>query len=114
MFLNPLFSLLVLVFAAAVYFLIRWKHRKPLLDNNDHVQDWKWRWWARIVAFRSWVAACIAAVLLAAPDLIVAIAPIDFSPFIGENYARLVSGALAAFLTINNAMKTKPDGVRVE
>lgn len=112
MFANPIWSGLILLGVAALYAFIRWRHGGPLLENNEHVRDWKARWWARLVAFRSWVAAFVAAVMLAAPDLIVLIAPVDFSWLIGERYAKIVTGALAAFLAINNAMKTKPDGER--
>lgn len=110
MFANPVWSLLVLVVLAILYGIVRYKHGGPLLANNERVRDWKTRWWARIVAWRSWIATAISAILIAAPDLIVLVAPVDLSPFIGPKWAPIVSGSLAAFLAINNLLKTKPVG----
>jgi hypothetical protein len=112
MFANPLWSVLILVALGIVYGIIRYKHGGPLLLNNDHIKDWKARWLARLIAFRSFVAVQVAALLIALPDLIVLIAPVDLSWLIGESWAKFVSGALAAFLAINAALKTKPDGVK--
>jgi hypothetical protein len=103
MFANPLWSILILLGLLAVYGIIRWKHGGPLLIGNATL-------WDRIVAFRSWVATAIAGVLIAAPDLLVALAPVDLSPVIGEKWAPIVSGALAGFLALNRAFSTKPDG----
>lgn len=114
MFANPLWSVLILLALAALYGFIRYKHGGPLLLNNDHIKDWKARWLARLVAWRSFVAMEIAALLIALPDLIVLIAPVDFSWLIGDSWAKIVSGALATFLSINAALKTKPDGVKAQ
>lgn len=103
MFANPLWSILILLSLFAVYGIIRWKHGGPLLIGNATL-------WERVVAFRSWVATAIAGLLIAAPDLLVALAPVDLSPIIGERWAPIVSGALAAFLALNRALSTKPEG----
>jgi di/tricarboxylate transporter len=113
MFANPLWSVLILLALVGVYIVIRIKHGGPLLENNNHIRDWKARWLARLVAFRSFVAVQVAALLIALPDLIVLIAPVDFSWLIGDSWAKIISGLLAAFLSINAALKTKPDGVKV-
>lgn len=103
MFANPLWSVAILLGLFAVYGVIRWKNGGPLLVSNKTL-------WDRIVAFRSWVATAAAAVLIAVPDILVALTPIDLSPFIGEKWAPIVSGSLAAFLALNRAFSTKPDG----
>src|SRR6478609_9268171 len=110
---NLYASLFVIAALVAVYIIVRIKHGKPLFEAFSG-GAWLDNWIAWIVAFRSWVATFIAGILVALPDLIVQLLPVDFSPFIGENYAKIVGGALAIFLAINNAFKTKPDNVKAE
>lgn len=111
MFANPLWSVLILAgLAALYYFVIRPRLRVRFTDTYAHIDGWWARQWARTVAFRSWIATAIAGVLIAAPDILAAVIPIDLSPFIGTKWAPIVSGALAAFLALNRAFSTKPDG----
>lgn len=109
MFANPIWSVLILAGLVAVYyFIIRPRLRVAFSETYAHLDTWWERWWARIVAFRSWIATVAAALLIALPDILVAVTPIDLSPFIGEKWAPLVSGALAAFLALNRAFSTTP------
>lgn len=107
MFANPIWSVLLLVAVFALYwFVIRPK--APILEKAKDVDGFFARWWTRIVAYRSYVAGMVGALLVALPDILVAIAPFDFSPFIGPEWAKKVGSVLALFLLVNTALKTKP------
>ena len=113
MFANPIWSVLILGGVIALYwFVIRPRLEVAFSATYAHIDDFWARQWARVVAFRSYIASVVAAVLIAAPDIIVAIAPVDLSGIIGPKWAPIVSGLLAAFLAINRAFSTKPDSER--
>ena len=103
MFANPIWSVLILAGLAGSYIIIRIKHGGPLLSTSHTWGEW-------FIAFRTWVMAQVAGLLLALPDILVLIAPFDFSPLIGENYAKLVTLGFGIFMAVNAALKTKPDG----
>lgn len=107
MFANPLWSVLIIVGLIVMYAIIRFKHEAPLLSTSQ-------TWWEWIIAFRTWVAAWIAGLLLALPDILVLITPFDFSPWIGSEYAKLVTLAFGIFAAINASLKTRPVDVPVD
>jgi hypothetical protein len=112
MFANPLWSVLILLALVGVYIVIRIKHGKPLFQAFSG-GAWLDNWIAWLVAFRSWVAGAVAGLLVGLPDILVTIIPgLDLTWLIGENWSKIVLGALSTFLTINAAFKTKPDGVK--
>lgn len=107
MFANPIWSVLLLAGVFALYwFVIRPK--APILETRQYIENWWARQWARIVAFRSYVATLIAGLLVALPDILVRVAPLDFSDWIGPDWSKKVGSALALFLAVNAAFKTKP------
>jgi hypothetical protein len=108
MFANIWWSVLVLAGLLGLYIVARVKHGAPLLANNDHIRSFGQRWWARLVAFRSYVAIQVAGVLIAAPDLLVSVAPINLAPLIGEGWAAKVATGLGIFLAVNSVLKVKP------
>lgn len=111
MFANPLWSVLLIAALIAIYFfVIRPKLQARFVDTYSHIDNWWARQIARLHAFRSWVATVIAGLAIALPDIVVAITPIDLTPFIGTEWAPRVAGALAAYLALNRAFSTKPDG----
>lgn len=111
MFLNPLWSVAILLGLAALYwFVIRPKLKVSFSETYLNIDNWFVRQWTRIVAFRSWVATLLAGLMVSLPDILANVAGIDFTGIIGESYAKLVATGLAVFLAINNALKTKPDG----
>lgn len=105
MFANPLWSVAILAGLIGVYIVIRIRHGAPLFAAGSGWLDW-------IVRFRSWVATALAGVLIALPDIIVALLPVDLSPVIGTRWAPLVTAGLTAFLALNRAFSTKPVGER--
>jgi hypothetical protein len=109
MFANPVWSVLLLVSTAALYWLvIRPRLKVKFTDVYAHIGSFWKRWLARIVAFRSYVATVVAALLIGLPDLVVAISPVDFSGIIGEEWAKKVAAGLAIYLAVNRAFSTKP------
>ena len=107
MFANPIWSVLLLVGVFALYwFVIRPK--APILEVGKEIKGFWARWTERIIRYRSYVAGLVGALLVALPDLLVAVAPFDFSPFIGPEWAKKVGSVLALFLLVNTAFKTKP------
>jgi hypothetical protein len=110
MFANPIWSILIIAGLIALYaFVIRPRLKVAFSETYLHIDGWRARQFARLHAFRSWVATVIAGLLIALPDIIVAVLPVDLSWLIGENWAKIVTGALAAYLAINRAFATKPD-----
>lgn len=111
---NLYASLFVLVALAVIYIIIRIKHGKPLFEAFSG-GTWLNNWIAWIVAFRSWVATFLAGLAVSLPDILVQVVPgLDLTWLIGENWSRIIVGALTTFLAFNTAFKTKPDGVKAE
>jgi hypothetical protein len=106
MFANPLWSLAILAGLCVMYGIIRWKHGGPLLSASMTWPEW-------VVRFRTWVASLVYGLGVSLPDILVLITPFDFSPYIGENYAKLLTLAFGLFGIINAGLKTKRDGERV-
>lgn len=107
MFANPIWSVLLLVGVFLLYWLVI-RPKAPILEKAKDEPSFVQRWTTRIIAYRSYVAGLIGALLVALPDLLVAVAPFDFSPFIGPEWAKKVGSGLALFLLVNTAFKTKP------
>lgn len=109
MFLNPLWSVLLLAAVVGLYvFVIRPRLKARFVDLYVNVDGFWSRLAARLWAFRSYVATVIAALALALPDIAVAVSPLDLSGIIGERYAPMVTAALAIYLALNRAFATKP------
>lgn len=107
MYANPFWSVALLAGVFALYwFVIR--PTAPILETRKYIRSFWLRWWERIVAFRSYVAAAFTAVMIALPDIAVAVLPIDLSDFIGKWWAQAWTTGLTIFLALNAAMKTKP------
>jgi hypothetical protein len=104
MYLNPFWSVALLAGVLALYwFVIRPK--APFLEVGKSILD-------RLHRFRSYVATTVAALLVAAPDIIVAISPADLSNIIGPTWAPTVGSILAVYLAVNRAFSTKPGDER--
>jgi hypothetical protein len=105
MYLNPIWSVLVLAAVFALYwFVIR--PRAPFLEVGRGMLD-------RLHRFRSYVATFMAALLVAAPDIIVAITPADLSNIIGPKWVPTIMSALAIYLAVNRAFSTRPPGEKL-
>lgn len=110
MFMPPLYSVLIFVALAVLYFVIRWLHNGPLLESKADIEGLWSRWLARLWAFRTWVVTSIGGALIALPDLIVAVLPVDLTPLIGDGWAKKIGAVMLLFNAFNAAFKTKPPG----
>lgn len=108
MFANPIWSILLLAAPVAVYwFVIRPRLRIKFTDFYGHLDSFWERVKARTYAFRTFWIATAGAVLTALPDLLVQIAPLDFS-FLPQPWAAFVSPACLAAVALMKAFETKP------
>ncbi len=103
MFLNPLWSVLLLCFPVAVYCLIIRPRLKAKLGAI-----YKGRFFALLYAFRTFVIAVFTTIITALPDILVQIAPIDFSPFLPQPWPMYTSIFFTVTVTLMKASETKP------
>lgn len=109
MFLNPIWSVLLLVAVASLYvFVIRPRLAVAFTETYAHIDGWWARQYARLYAFRSYVATAFAALAIALPDIVVAVLPIDLTWLVGPNWAPVITALLAAYLAINRGFATTP------
>ncbi len=108
MFANPLWSLLLLALPVALYFfVIRPRLKVNFTDLYADIDTLWGRVWARIYAFRTLVIAALGAVLTAIPDLLVKIAPLDFS-WLPQPWAAYVSPVALFAVAVMKAFETTP------
>lgn len=109
MYANPIWSVLLIAAVVALYwFVIRPRLRAKFLETYQHIDSFWARLWARTVAFRSYLASAFAAIMIALPDIAVALTPIDLSEVVGKWWAQAWTTGLAIFLAVNRAFSTKP------
>lgn len=111
MFLPPIYSVAILMGVILLYILIRYLHHAPLLQSQGEVPGWFSRQIARAWAFRTWVVNAVGGVLIAAPDITVALIAVDLTPLIGTDWSKKVGAGMLIYNAINGALKTKPVGV---
>jgi hypothetical protein len=109
MFLHPLWSVALLFGIAGVFIVIRVKHGKPLFDAFGNRAGWDWflTW---LIRFRSWVVNATGAILMALPDIIVALTSVDLTPYIGTQWSKWVGLGVLVYNAANTAVRAKPDG----
>lgn len=109
MFANPLWSILLLVVMVLIYiFIIRPRLQAKITELRADVDSFWGRWLARLYAFRTYVVATIGVALTAAPDILVAIAPLDFSQFLPQPWAGYTGVGTTIALAVMKAFETKP------
>lgn len=109
MFANPFWSVLLLLIMAAIYwFIIRPRLQAKFTELRADVNSFWGRWLARLYAFRTYCVATFGVALAALPDILVAIAPLDFSPYIGERWAGMVGIGTTITIALMKAFETKP------
>ena len=109
MFANPIWSILLIAAMVAIYWLIiRPRLKAKLTELRADVDSFWGRMFARIYAFRTYCVATLGILLAALPDILVAIAPLDFSPYIGERWGAIVGLGTTITIAVMKAMETKP------
>lgn len=111
MFANPIWSFLLLLAPVALYwFVIRPRLKAKFTDLYDQIDSFWGRVWARTYAFRTFWIATLGAIVTALPDILVVIAPLDFSPFLPQPWAAYTGPATTIAITLMKAFETKPKG----
>lgn len=109
MFANPIWSVLLLAAPIALYFfVIRPRLQTRLLDLYQHLDSLWARIWARLYAFRTFWIATFGAVVTALPDILVHIAPIDFSGILPQPWPAYTGPATSIAIVLMKAFETKP------
>ena len=109
MFANPIWSVLLLIAPVVLWFLVI----KPRLGERlTQVYADAGPLWARIkaraYAFRTFWIATAGALVTALPDLLVIVAPVDFSPFLPQPWPAYTGPATTMVITLMKAYETKP------
>lgn len=108
MFANPFWSLLLLAAPIALYwFVIRPRLETRFLDLYSGLDGFWERVWARTYKFRTFWIAVFWAVATALPDILVQIAPLDFSSFLPQPWAAYTGPGCAICITLMNSFTTK-------
>lgn len=109
MFAHWIWSLLLLAAPVALYVLvIRPKLQARLTDIYAGLDSFWARVWARTYAFRTFWISTLAAVLTALPDILVQIAPLDFSEILPRPWPMYVTAGSTIALALMKAFETKP------
>lgn len=109
MFANPFWSVLLLALPIALYwFVIRPRLRAKLTDLYAHLDSFWARIWARMYAFRTFWIATLTAVLTALPDILVQLAPLDFSGILPQPWPAYTTTGFTLTVTLMKAFETTP------
>lgn len=109
MFANVFWSLLLLAAPIALYwFVIRPKLETRFVDLYSDLDGFWERVWARLYKLRTFWIATFTAVMTAAPDILVKLAPLDFSPFLPQPWPMYTSTFFTIAVTLMKAFETKP------
>lgn len=109
MFANPIWSILLLAAPVALYwFVIRPRLRIKLTDLYAHIDSFWGRVWARLYAFRTFWVGVAGIIVTAAPDLLVLVAPLDFSSILPQPWPAFTGPITSAIIVVMKAFETKP------
>jgi len=109
MFAHWIWSLLLLAAPLALYWLvIRPRLKARFVDLYAGLDSFWDRVWARAYAFRTFWIATAGAILTAAPDLLVLIAPLDFSGVLPQPWPAFTGPATSAVIVLMKAFETRP------
>lgn len=109
MFANPIWSLLLLAAPVALYWLvIRPRLQARFTELYADIDSFWARVWARTYAFRTFWLGVLGVVATAAPDLLVIIAPVDFSGILPQPWPAYTGPATSALIVLMKAFETKP------
>lgn len=101
MFLNPIWSLLLLAGVIAGYvFYVRPRLHALFTKTFDEFDSFWSQLWERIKAFRDSTIAAVGAVLAALPDLLVQIAPLDFSSILPQAWGVKVAAVVGLLIAV--------------
>lgn len=109
MFAHWIWSVLLLAIMAAIFwFVIMPRLRARLTELRLDEKSFLSRLLARLYAFRTFVVALVGMLLTALPDILVAIAPLDFSTILPQPWAGYTGIGTTLAITLMRALETKP------
>lgn len=109
MFANPIWSALLLIVPILVYrFIISPRLKMRFTELYGDVDSFWARVRARLYALRTFWVGVAGVLLTAAPDLLVLIAPVDFSPFLPQPWPSYTGPATSALIVLMKAFETTP------
>lgn len=109
MFANPIWSALLLAAPVALYwFVIRPRLEARFVDLYADLDSFWARAWARLYAFRTFWIGVAGVIMTAAPDLLVLIAPVDFSGVLPQPWPAFTGPVTSAIIVLMKAFETKP------
>lgn len=109
MFANVIWSILLILAPVAIYwFIIRPRLQARLVDIYADLDSFWVRVWARLYAFRTFWLATFTAVVTAAPDILVMLAPLDFSDILPRPWPAYTTAFFTITTTLMKAFETKP------
>lgn len=109
MFANPLWSLLLLALPIALYWaVIRPRLKAKFTELYADLDSFWARLWARTYAFRTFWIGVVGVLATALPDLLVLIAPVDFSGVLPQPWPAYTGPITSAAIVLMKAFETKP------
>lgn len=109
MFAHWIWSVLLLAAFVAIYwFIIRPRLKAKFTELYADIDSFWGRLWARTYAFRTFWVAAFGALMTALPDILVAIAPLDFSQILPQPWAGFTGIGTTVAIALMKAFETKP------
>lgn len=109
MFANPIWSVLLILTMGAIFWLvIKPRLHAKITEMRSDVDSFWGRLFARLYAFRTYLVATFGILLTALPDILVAIAPLDFSAILPQPWAGYTGVGTTIAITLMKAFETKP------
>lgn len=109
MFLHWFWSLVLLASPVALYwFVIRPRLQARFTDLYADIDSFWARAWEYTYRFRTFWLGTFGAVMAALPDLLVQIAPLDFSSILPQPWGGWVAGIVFILTVVMKAFETKP------
>lgn len=107
MFLNPIWSLLIVAAVVAYIWFIRPKLKARFTQQYADVDGVFACLWARIYEYHTPIVTAIGGLLIAAPDLLVQVSSMDFSSFLPHPWAGYVSPVCLMIIALIKAFPPK-------
>lgn len=107
MFLNPIWSVLIVLAVVAYIWLIRPKLKAQFAKQYAAVDGMFECLQARIYIWHTPIVTAIGGLLIAAPDLLVQVSSVDFSPFLPHPWAGYVSPVCLIIIALIKAFPPK-------
>ena len=107
MFLNPIWSVLIVLAVVVYVYFIRPRLKARFAERYANIDGFFAKLWARIYEFHTPIVTAIGGLLIAAPDLLVQVSSMDFSGFLPQPWAGYVSPFCLMIIALIKAFPPK-------